>query len=153
LASQSFNFECTWWRWFQKRVIPTKFDIYIFIVFSIKLRSAIKLKYWNFNYAPYLNRGSKYSHWSCFYSFWLHLWYLLFFLIDFSLNLWNPFSSRMLFAILNTKLKEGSTYSHWYCFEASLYKDSSSVIYSIIHILYNWFHNSFNLIEVRFVTN
>ena len=29
--SQSFDFEHTRWRWFQKRVVCTKFDIYIFI--------------------------------------------------------------------------------------------------------------------------
>jgi len=25
-------FECIWWRWFQKRVVRTKFDIYVFIL-------------------------------------------------------------------------------------------------------------------------
>jgi hypothetical protein len=28
---QSFDFERTWWRFFQKRVVRTKFDIYVFI--------------------------------------------------------------------------------------------------------------------------
>ena len=31
LSFQSFNFERTWWRLFQKRVVHTKFDIYGFI--------------------------------------------------------------------------------------------------------------------------
>ena len=30
LASQSFDFERTWWILFQKRVVRTKFDIYVF---------------------------------------------------------------------------------------------------------------------------
>jgi hypothetical protein len=30
LAFQSFDFECTWWWLFQKRVAHTKFDIYFF---------------------------------------------------------------------------------------------------------------------------
>jgi hypothetical protein len=32
LAFQSFDFECTWWRLFQGRVVRTKFDIYFFMV-------------------------------------------------------------------------------------------------------------------------
>jgi len=32
LAFQSFDIECTWWRLFQKRVICTKFDFYVFII-------------------------------------------------------------------------------------------------------------------------
>jgi len=32
LVFQSFEFECTWWRLFQKRVVGTKFDIYVFII-------------------------------------------------------------------------------------------------------------------------
>ena len=31
LAFQSFELENTWWRLFQKRVVRTKFDIYVFI--------------------------------------------------------------------------------------------------------------------------
>jgi len=31
LAFQSFDFGRTWWRLFQKRVVRTKFDIYVFI--------------------------------------------------------------------------------------------------------------------------
>jgi hypothetical protein len=31
LTSQSFGFERTWWRLFQKRVVCTKLDIYVFI--------------------------------------------------------------------------------------------------------------------------
>ena len=31
LAFQSFGFERTWWRLFQKRIVRTKFDIYVFI--------------------------------------------------------------------------------------------------------------------------
>jgi hypothetical protein len=34
LSFQSFDFECTWWGLFQKRVMHTKFDIY----FSITLK-------------------------------------------------------------------------------------------------------------------
>ena len=33
LHSKSFDFERTWWRLFQKRVVHTKFDIYVFIIF------------------------------------------------------------------------------------------------------------------------
>jgi hypothetical protein len=32
LAFQSFDFVRTWWRLFQKRVVCTKFDIYVFII-------------------------------------------------------------------------------------------------------------------------
>ena len=32
LAFQSFDFECTWWRLFHKRVVCTKLDIYVFII-------------------------------------------------------------------------------------------------------------------------
>jgi hypothetical protein len=32
LAFQSFDFVRTWWRLFQKRVVRTKFDIYVFII-------------------------------------------------------------------------------------------------------------------------
>ncbi len=31
LTFQSVEFECTWWRLFQKRVVRTVFDIYVFI--------------------------------------------------------------------------------------------------------------------------
>ena len=31
LAFQSFDFEGTWWRLFQKRVVRTKLDIYVFV--------------------------------------------------------------------------------------------------------------------------
>jgi hypothetical protein len=31
MTFQSFDFEDTWWRIFQKRVMRTKFDIYVFI--------------------------------------------------------------------------------------------------------------------------
>jgi len=31
LAFQSFDLKRTWWRLFQKRVVCTKFDIYVFI--------------------------------------------------------------------------------------------------------------------------
>ena len=34
LAFQSFDFVRTWWRLFQKRVVRTKFDIYVFIIQS-----------------------------------------------------------------------------------------------------------------------
>ena len=34
MAFQSFDFECTWWRLFQKRVVRTKFDIYVFITIT-----------------------------------------------------------------------------------------------------------------------
>jgi hypothetical protein len=33
LSFQSFDFERTWWRLFQKRVVRTKFNIYVFIKF------------------------------------------------------------------------------------------------------------------------
>jgi len=31
LALHSFDLECTWWRLFQRHVVHTKFDIYVFI--------------------------------------------------------------------------------------------------------------------------
>jgi hypothetical protein len=31
LAFKYFGFECTWWMLFQKRIVRTKFDIYVFI--------------------------------------------------------------------------------------------------------------------------
>jgi len=34
LAFNSFDFERTWWRLIQKRVVRTKFDIYVFIKFT-----------------------------------------------------------------------------------------------------------------------
>jgi hypothetical protein len=34
LAFQSFNFERTWWKLFQKDVVRTKFDIYVFITIT-----------------------------------------------------------------------------------------------------------------------
>jgi hypothetical protein len=36
LAFQSFVIERTWWRLFQKRVVRTKFDIYVFITLNGK---------------------------------------------------------------------------------------------------------------------
>ena len=30
-SQKSFGWECTWWRSFQKRVMDTKFDIYVFV--------------------------------------------------------------------------------------------------------------------------
>ena len=32
LAFQSFDFDRTWWKLFQKRVVRTKFDNYVFII-------------------------------------------------------------------------------------------------------------------------
>ena len=34
LAFQSLDFERTWWRLLQKRVVRTKLDIYVFIIFN-----------------------------------------------------------------------------------------------------------------------
>jgi hypothetical protein len=34
LVFQTFDFERTWWRLFQKRVVRTKYDIYVYIKFS-----------------------------------------------------------------------------------------------------------------------
>ena len=31
LVYQSFDFEHTWWRWIQRRVVCAKFDVYVFI--------------------------------------------------------------------------------------------------------------------------
>ena len=36
-AFQPFDFERTWWRLFQKRVVCTKLDIYVFITISLLL--------------------------------------------------------------------------------------------------------------------
>ena len=36
IGFQPFDFERTWWRLFQKRVVHTKFDIYVFIVLFVK---------------------------------------------------------------------------------------------------------------------
>jgi hypothetical protein len=35
LAFQSSDFECTWWRLFQKRVVCNKFDIYVIVNFIL----------------------------------------------------------------------------------------------------------------------
>ena len=35
LAFQSLDYECTWWKLFQKRVVCTKFDIYVYIKVAI----------------------------------------------------------------------------------------------------------------------
>ena len=37
LVFQSFDIECTWWKLFQKHVVHTNFDIYVFIVFLYQL--------------------------------------------------------------------------------------------------------------------
>jgi len=42
LAFQSFDFERTWWRLFQKRVVRTKYDIYVFILDNTVCYLAIK---------------------------------------------------------------------------------------------------------------
>ena len=34
LAAQPFDYERTWWRLFQKRVVRTKFDIYVLITIT-----------------------------------------------------------------------------------------------------------------------
>jgi hypothetical protein len=34
LAFQSFDFDRTWWKLFQKRVVRTKFDIYVLLSIS-----------------------------------------------------------------------------------------------------------------------
>ena len=39
LAFQSFDFERTWWRLFQKRVVRTKFDIYLFYYYRCHVKS------------------------------------------------------------------------------------------------------------------
>ena len=38
LAFQYFDFESTWWSLFQKRVMRTKLDIYVFIIINIKFK-------------------------------------------------------------------------------------------------------------------
>jgi hypothetical protein len=48
LAFQSFDVERTWWRLFQKRVVRTKFDIYLFIF--IMLYVAILIRFWTWSY-------------------------------------------------------------------------------------------------------
>jgi hypothetical protein len=35
LAFQSFDFERTWWRLFQKRVVRSKFNIHVFISLTV----------------------------------------------------------------------------------------------------------------------
>jgi len=44
LAFHYFDLERTWWRLFQKRVVRTKFDIYVFIItFNYKLKRLIEM--------------------------------------------------------------------------------------------------------------
>jgi len=46
LSFQSLDFECTWWRLFQKHIVHTKFDIYVFIkLLNHCLISSIKSRY------------------------------------------------------------------------------------------------------------
>ena len=35
LSFQSLDFECTWWKLSQKRVVCTKFDIHVFLIFLL----------------------------------------------------------------------------------------------------------------------
>ena len=46
LAFQSFDFERTWWRLFQKRIVRTKFYIYVFITHSNVIN--LKRKVWRY---------------------------------------------------------------------------------------------------------
>ena len=39
LTFQSFDFECTWWRLFQKHVVRIKFDIYVLLDARSRLKS------------------------------------------------------------------------------------------------------------------
>jgi hypothetical protein len=45
LALQSFDFERTWWRLFQKRVMRTKVYIYVYIVIVIHFVLVISLSH------------------------------------------------------------------------------------------------------------
>ena len=50
LAFQSFDFDRTWWRLSQKRVVRTKFDIYVFIIQTyIQSLEAVKELHHMFN--------------------------------------------------------------------------------------------------------
>ena len=55
---QSFDFERAWWRWFQKRTVRTKLDIYVIIAWTSWSRSSYgdllhKNTHRNINYIRY----------------------------------------------------------------------------------------------------
>jgi hypothetical protein len=50
LAFQSFDFERTWWRLFQKRVVHTKFDIFVFILTN---NTPCRYTLWPWDMHPY----------------------------------------------------------------------------------------------------
>ena len=50
MAFQSFDFERTWWRLFQKRIMRTKFDISVFIIFHafyVRCKYLVEIPYYN----------------------------------------------------------------------------------------------------------
>jgi len=50
LAFQSFDFERTWWRLFQKRVVRTKFDIFVFTnILILAISDDVKNMYISYN--------------------------------------------------------------------------------------------------------
>ena len=66
ICRQSFDFECTWWRLFQKCAMRTKFEIYCFIIYKyILLVRVICEKYWLRGEANYPNRLSGEGNFSC----------------------------------------------------------------------------------------
>jgi len=58
LDFQPFDFERTWWRLFQKRVVHTKFDMYVFIFKC----TYIKLK---LNFTCKLLKKDQFNQWIC----------------------------------------------------------------------------------------
>ena len=63
LVFQTFDFERTWWRLFQKRVVRTKYDIYVYIKFSsTSICRYTSLVYWLFVVDRVGDRHRKWRH-------------------------------------------------------------------------------------------
>jgi hypothetical protein len=61
LSYQSFAFERTWWRLFQKHVMRIKVDIYIFIDQDINMQTGLHIIFDNLPFLQYLNAFTVYS--------------------------------------------------------------------------------------------
>ena len=61
LTFQSFDFERTRWRLFQKRVVRTKFDIYVCIISACSTEWEIVEKYWSSHNASTIQHTSRRS--------------------------------------------------------------------------------------------
>ena len=71
MAFQSFDFERTWWRLFQKRVVCTKFDIYVLLLLYQKEKVAGKKPLeWNASFYTFVSLMMEWL-WSYGYLFYL----------------------------------------------------------------------------------